>query len=146
MPSYTINSTSTVDGSAQNMTQVASVSTVEEKSSQEDFLVNVVAVLQSQKFSDIKVPEGEPSERDYLFYDPTEGATQPTVADWKTFIQGSATISEDNQTRFDTIVSETFSLGKKFILAIKGAIASGSNKDISFTSRFNYSYQITVGV
>lgn len=146
MPSYTINSTSIVDGSAQNVTQAASVQTVEEKSSQEDFLTNVVAIFQSQKFNDIKVPEGEASERDYLFYDPAEGATQPTVEDWKEFIQGSAVISEDHQIKFDTIVSETFSLGKKFILALKSSIATSANKNIFFTSRFNYSMEIIVGV
>lgn len=149
MPSYTINSTSTVNGSTQSITHVSSIEDIEQKTAQEDFIANVISLLQSQKFTDIMIPTGDAESRPYLFYDPTPSPpSQPELDDWTDFVTdgGAIVIVEDDQTRFDTIMAETFALGKKFILALKSAAVNGTNKSISFTSRFNYSCDITVGV
>jgi hypothetical protein len=141
MTSYSINSISNVDGSVQEITKNSSVDDILDKSSQEDFLRNVVSMLQSQKFNDIKVPVGDRNNRPYLFYDPSVYPTQPTVNDWKMFIQGTVIIDELDQIRFNEIINETFLLGKRFMLALKNY---KGGKNINYKSKHGYSYNIMI--
>lgn len=144
MSRYTINSVSTIDGTTQEISKISSTEDMLDKSAQEDFLKNVISVLQSQKFTDIKVPIGDKNSRPYLFYDPTQFPIQPTVNSWKEFVQGESEIPELDQTRFDAIMNETFLIGKKFMLALNNSLSMKVNKKFQYKSKYGYSYDIIV--